>query len=90
MPVCRVLEGAANNLPDLAALRAAEEILALCQGANEGEVVVALISGGGSALLPYPIEGVTLQDKCLVLTLQYSRFIALYILLLTNVMCMNY
>lgn len=59
----RVIEGAANNLPDYQALCAAREILALCRGAGEGEVVIALISGGGSALLPCPLEGVELEDK---------------------------
>jgi glycerate kinase len=59
----RVLEGAAGNLPDCQALSAASEILSLCREAREGEVVVALVSGGGSALLPCPIQGVTLQEK---------------------------
>lgn len=64
----RVLEGATNNLPDSDAHYAAREILALCHSASQGEVVVALISGGGSALLPCPIEGVKLDDKCTVTT----------------------
>ena len=59
----RVLEGAAGNLPDCRALGAAHEILALCREAREGDIVVALISGGGSALLPCPIEGVRLEEK---------------------------
>ena len=61
--VYRIIEGAANNLPDYQALCAARKILALCHGAGEGEVVIALISGGGSALLPCPLEGVELEDK---------------------------
>jgi glycerate 2-kinase len=59
----RIMEGAAHNLPDQPALCAAEEILGVCRGAGEGEVVVAVISGGGSALLPCPIPGVTLDEK---------------------------
>ena len=63
MALCRIMEGAAHNLPDQPALCAAEEILSVCRGAGEGEVVVAVISGGGSALLPCPIPGVTLDEK---------------------------
>ena len=59
----RVLEGAANNLPDSQAHCVAREILSLCSSAGGGDVVVALVSGGGSALLPYPVEGVPLEDK---------------------------
>ena len=60
------MEGAAHNLPDQPALCAAGEILRLCREAGEGEVVVAVVSGGGSALLPCPIQGVTLEEKRMV------------------------
>ena len=59
----RICEGAAGNLPDASAKEAAREILTLAHGAGEGELLVALISGGGSALLPLPPEGVTLTEK---------------------------
>ena len=54
----RIIVGAAHNLPDRAALCAASDILTLCREAGEGEVVVVVISGGGSALLPCPVQGV--------------------------------
>ncbi len=59
----RIHEGAADNLPDAAAELTAREILSLAQEAGEGELLVTLVSGGGSALLPCPPLGVTLQEK---------------------------
>jgi glycerate 2-kinase len=54
---------AAHPVPDAAGLRAAERIVALAQGLSADDLVLALISGGGSALLALPAEGVTLDDK---------------------------
>jgi hydroxypyruvate reductase len=54
---------AAHPVPDAAGLAAAERILALTQGLTEDDLVLCLISGGGSALLTLPAEGLTLQDK---------------------------
>lgn len=59
----RILEGASNNLPDQAAESAAKDILKTVEDTNEEELVLVLISGGGSALLPCPVEGVTLDEK---------------------------
>ncbi len=54
---------AAHPVPDAAGLAAAERILALTQGLTPDDLVLCLISGGGSALLTLPAEGLTLQDK---------------------------
>ncbi|TNF61436.1 MAG: glycerate kinase [Burkholderiales bacterium] len=54
---------AAHPVPDEAGLRAAQRILALTQGLTADDLVLCLISGGGSALLTLPCEGLTLQDK---------------------------
>jgi glycerate 2-kinase len=54
---------AAHPVPDEAGLRAAERILALAQGLTPDDLVLCLISGGGSALLTLPAEGLTLQEK---------------------------
>ncbi|MEY4726361.1 MAG: hypothetical protein RLZ36_988, partial [Pseudomonadota bacterium] len=54
---------ASHPVPDAAGLAAAERILALTQGLTEDDLVLCLISGGGSALLTLPADGLTLEDK---------------------------
>ena len=54
---------ASHPVPDAAGLAAAERILALTQGLTENDLVLCLISGGGSALLTLPAEGLSLEDK---------------------------
>ena len=54
---------AAHPVPDAAGLAAAERLLQLVQGLSADDLVLCLISGGGSALLPLPIDGLTLDDK---------------------------
>ena len=54
---------AAHPVPDAAGLAAAQRILALTQGLTEDDLVLCLISGGGSALLTLPAEGLSLQEK---------------------------
>ena len=54
---------AAHPVPDAAGLLAAERMLALTQGLTEDDLVLCLISGGGSALLTLPAEGLELAQK---------------------------
>lgn len=54
---------AAHPVPDAAGHEAARRILALVQSAGPDDTVLCLISGGGSALLPLPLDGLTLEDK---------------------------
>jgi len=54
---------AAHPVPDAAGLAAAERILAMVQGLTENDLVLCLISGGGSALLTLPADGLSLEDK---------------------------
>jgi glycerate 2-kinase len=54
---------AAHPVPDAAGMRAAERMLALVQGLGPDDLVLCLISGGGSALLPLPAAGLTLELK---------------------------
>ncbi|MGE0416893.1 MAG: glycerate kinase [Acetobacteraceae bacterium] len=54
---------ASHPVPDAAGEAAARRILELVQGLSEDDLVLALISGGGSALLSLPAPGLTLADK---------------------------
>ncbi|CDW93859.1 MULTISPECIES: glycerate kinase [unclassified Thiomonas] len=53
----------AHPVPDAAGEAAARRMLALTRGLTADDLVVCLISGGGSALLPLPAEGLSLADK---------------------------
>ena len=54
---------AAHPVPDAAGLQAAQRITELVQGLSADDLVLCLISGGGSALLTLPADGVSLDDK---------------------------
>ncbi|MFM0139214.1 glycerate kinase type-2 family protein [Caballeronia grimmiae] len=54
---------AAHPVPDGRGLAAAERMMRLVSGLTADDLVICLISGGGSSLLPLPAEGLTLQDK---------------------------
>nr|MBC8239377.1 glycerate kinase [Alphaproteobacteria bacterium] len=54
---------AAHPVPDAQGLQAAARILAIAQGLGPEDVMLCLISGGGSALLTMPAHGMTLEDK---------------------------
>ncbi len=54
---------ASHPVPDQAGMDAAERILELASDAGNDDLVVCLISGGASALLSLPAEGITLADK---------------------------
>jgi glycerate 2-kinase len=54
---------AAHPVPDAAGLAAAQRILAMAHGLTADDLVLCLISGGGSALLTLPAEGLTLEEK---------------------------
>src|SRR5690606_35406665 len=54
---------AAHPVPDAAGAEAARRLLQLVSGLTEDDLVVALISGGGSSLLTAPAPGLDLQDE---------------------------
>jgi glycerate 2-kinase len=54
---------AAHPVPDAACQQAAHDILKLVQGLTADDLVVALISGGGSSLLSLPAQGITAEEK---------------------------
>jgi hydroxypyruvate reductase len=54
------------NEPTQAGVEGAEEILRIVGSLGPDDLCLCLISGGGSALLPAPVEGITLEDKLAV------------------------
>lgn len=54
---------AAHPVPDTAGLAAAQRMLGTVAGLREDDLVLCLVSGGGSALLPLPLPGITLAMK---------------------------
>ncbi len=54
---------AAHPVPDDNGLEAARRILEIAKGLGEGDVMLCLISGGGSALLTMPAPGMSFEDK---------------------------
>jgi len=64
VPCARIeIVEAAHPVPDAAGLAAAQRIAAKVSGLCADDLVIALISGGGSALLVAPAPGLTLDDK---------------------------
>ena len=57
------IQEAGHPVPDQNGLDGAQAIYQLASTADTGTLVICLISGGGSALLPLPVAGVTLEDK---------------------------
>lgn len=55
--------GAGHPVPDSAGQQAAKRIVEQLKNTKADELVLILISGGGSALLPYPAAGISLKDK---------------------------
>lgn len=55
--------GASHPVPDEAGREAAKRIVEIAETAVEGDLVIALISGGGSALLTAPASGISFEEK---------------------------
>ncbi len=62
----------ATNFPTADGVRGAEEMLRRARSAGPDDVALCLISGGGSALLPAPVSGVSLDDKLAVTRLLHQ------------------
>ncbi len=57
------LQEAGHPLPDAQGLEGAQEMVRMLSHLTEHDLVIFLISGGGSALLPFPSPGITLKEK---------------------------
>jgi glycerate 2-kinase len=57
------LQRAGHPIPDIEGVEGASRILDLVSRAEKCDLVICLISGGGSSLMPQPLNGVSLSDK---------------------------
>ncbi len=57
------IQEAGHPLPDENGFQGAREIVKMLSELTEQDLVIFLISGGGSALMPYPIPGISLEEK---------------------------
>ena len=57
------LNEASHPVPDEAGVTGTLRIMALAEQAKEDDLIICLISGGGSSLMPFPREGISLKDK---------------------------
>jgi glycerate 2-kinase len=56
------LRGASHPIPDREGVNGVDRMLDLTNGLTKRDLVITLISGGGSALMPYPAPGISLND----------------------------
>ncbi len=54
---------ASHPIPDDAGIEGTKKILSILRRADQNDLVIVLISGGGSALMPLPASGISLADK---------------------------
>ncbi len=57
------LHGANHPVPDEAGVEGTRKMLDLVEGATADDLVICLISGGGSSMMPLPREGISVPDK---------------------------
>ena len=57
------LHHASHPIPDISGVKGASQMLYLVSQAEENDLIICLLSGGGSSLMPQPCSGVSLQDK---------------------------
>lgn len=57
------LQKASHPTPDQAGVKGAQQMVKIAQQAEKDDLLICLLSGGGSSLMPLPCEGVTLEDK---------------------------
>jgi glycerate 2-kinase len=62
LSIIEIIE-AGHPIPDQSGVAATRKILDILKEAEEKDLIFSLISGGGSALLPQPADGITLQEK---------------------------
>jgi len=57
------LQRASHPIPDISGVKGVTRMLDLVSHTKENELIICLLSGGGSSLMPQPLSGVSLRDK---------------------------
>jgi glycerate-2-kinase len=57
------LQRASHPIPDISGVKGASQMLELVSQAEENDLIICLLSGGGSSLMPQPCVGISLRDK---------------------------
>jgi len=57
------LQRASHPIPDTAGVKGAKHMLDLASHAKKDDIIICLLSGGGSSLMPQPLKGISLEDK---------------------------
>jgi len=57
------IQRASHPIPDISGVKGTARMLNLVSHAQENDLTICLLSGGGSSLMPQPLSGVSLQDK---------------------------
>jgi len=57
------IQRASHPIPDISGVKGAGHMLGLVSQAEENDLIICLLSGGGSSLMPQPCAGVSLRDK---------------------------
>ena len=60
------LHGSSHPIPSQNGVSGVEKMMSLVKEANENDLIICLISGGGSALMPFPIDEITLEEKQII------------------------
>jgi glycerate-2-kinase len=56
------LNQCSHPIPDIDGVKGVKKILDIIKGSSEKDLIICLLSGGGSALMPLPVEGIDLKD----------------------------
>ncbi len=60
------LHEASHPMPDEAGVEGTRQMLEMAEEAKDDDLVICLISGGGSSLMPLPLEGISIKDKSVI------------------------
>jgi hydroxypyruvate reductase len=69
---------AGHPIPDKKGIDAAKKILSVASSADKNDLVINLLSGGASSLLPFPVKGISLSDKIKITNLLLQKGLSIH------------